>query len=322
MKKRVFTAAAACFCAVLFLLSSCGKNASVLRIGVSIPAPTHGWASGVVANAEDLKEELEKKYPGTEITVTTAKDSTEQAAAIENLLMRGAGALVVMAQDPVPLSGVCKRAVKQGVFLVIVSNPLREEVEQVFVNGDNRSFGVEAARAMGKVLGGKGDILLMEGKPCPINNERVRGFEETLTAEFPAVRIIGRGGADWSAAQGQTLMENFLSKYPAFDGVWAGDDDVLLGALNACERSGRKTIRAIVGGGGSKAVVGKILAGNPLVKATVTYSPAMIRTGIQAAFDALRSGAKNSVPRREILIPSKIITQENAREFEASPLLY
>lgn len=325
-KSRLFSGAGfyAALLAILFALTGCGKQSSAIRIGVSIPAPTHGWAAGVVTNAEQLKEELEKRYPGAEVIVTTAKDSTEQASTIENLLMRGVNALVVLAQDPVPLSGVCKRAVKQGVFLVVVSNPLREKIEQVFVNGDNRSFGVEAARAMGKVLGGKGKILLMEGKPCPINNERVLGFEETLASEFPNVKIIGRGNADWSAVQGQILMENFLGKYPDFDGVWAGDDDVLLGALNACERSGRKNaIRAMVGGGGSKAVVRKILMGDPLVKATVTYSPAMIRTGIQAAFNAVvNPGKSRTTAQREILIPSKIITHENARAFESSPLLY
>lgn len=303
---------AALLLASCLLLPGCGpEKKNTLKIGVSIPAPTHGWAAGVVWEAERAKARLERSFPDAEFVIVTAKDSSEQVAGIENLLMRGVNALVVMAQDPVPLSGVCKRAKKQGVFLTVVSNPLKEPEADLFVNGDNRSFGVEAARAMGALLQGKGDILVMEGLPCPINNDRVSGFRDTLAKEFPGIRILGSGEAGWNRVRGQELMENFLAKYPAVDGVWTGDDDVLAGALNAYKKSGRSEVRAMVGGGGAKDVLALLLAGDPLVRATVTYPPDMIGYGMEMTLESLRGKAQV----REAVIPSNIITRENAADY-------
>ena len=310
---------ASLICSVLSaILCGCGKEDGGSRIGVSIPAADHGWSAGVVWNSEQAKAEIEKKYPGSEVLVVTAKNSADQVSGIENMLMRKVNALVVMSQDPVPLAGVCRKAKEKGTYLVIVSNPVEGVRPDVFVKGDNRSMGIEAAHAVGREIGGKGGIVLMKGQPCPIDNDRVGGFKETLAKEYPEIRILDEGDAFWKAEKGQQLMELFLQKHSVIDCVWAGDDDVLTGALLAYEKSGRKDVRGFVGGGGAKVIVKKIADKDPLVKATVTYSPAMIRTGIDAAVEKL---FLNKEPAPEIVIRSEIVTPENARRyyFENSP---
>ena len=107
------------------------------------------------------------------------------------------------------------------------------------------------------------------------------------------------------------LMENYLQKFPKIDGVWAGDDDVLTGALKAVEESGRKDIQVMIGGGGSKTMVKRVMDGDRLVKATVTYPPAMIRTAMETAVKALRSNRQT--PQKEIVVPSEIVLPENAK---------
>ena len=69
----------------------------------------------------------------------------------------------------------------------------------------------------------------------------------------------------------------------------------------------------MVGGGGSKLVVKKVLDRDPLVRGTVTYSPRMLETGVQAALDGLRNGRKTL--RKEIIIPSEIVTAETASKY-------
>lgn len=303
--------------AALFFCCACDDSGK-MKIGVSIPAATHGWAAGVVWNAEEMKKELEAKYPGCEIILVTAKDSAEQVNGIENLLMQDVDALVVMAQDPVPLLNVCKRAKKQGKFVAIVSNPLAEQVEDVFVNGDNRSFGVEAARALGNELKGQGKIVFLRGKPCPIDNDRAGGFLDTLKAEYPGITVLESADAEWNTEKGMKAMELLLQKHSQIDGVWAGDDDVLLGALKAYQKSGRSDVKVFVGGGGAQSVVKMVAGGDPVVKATVTYPPEMICAGINAAVDFLKDG---KTPPKEIIIKSEIITKDNAKDYirEGSP---
>ena len=228
--KNLILALLAAFC-----LFGCGKKTTstkTIRIGVSIPAATHGWAGGVVWAAE----QTQKKYKGTDVEIlfATASNPTEQANSIEDLLIRDLNALVVMAQEPGPLTQVCKRAKEQGVFLTVVSNPLTEPIEDIFVNGDNTSFGEAAGKAIIKLLDGKGDILVMEGIPCPINTQRVTGFNEALKAA-PGIRVMESQPANWNTEKGLALMESYLLKYPKIDAVWTGDDDVLLGVQCFCQ---------------------------------------------------------------------------------------
>lgn len=315
--KKLFALFALC-AATLFALCGCSDDDGKMKIGVSVPAPTHKWATGVVWNAEQMKKELEEKYPDCEIIIVTAKDSAEQVKGIENLLMQDVDALVIMAQDPKPLAKVCKDAKKQGKFVAIVSNPLPERVEDVFVNGDNRSFGAEAARALGNELKGQGKIVYLRGNLSPIDKDRTNGFLETLKAEYPGITVLDCAVSYWDPATGMKEMELLLQKHGQIDGVWAGDDDVLIGAIRAYQKTGRSDVKVFVGGGGAQRVVKMVANGDPVVKATVTYPPEMINVGIQAAVDFLKDGRK---PEKEIIIPSKIVTKDNAKDFfrEGSP---
>lgn len=307
----------------LLLLTGCGESgADKLKIGVSVPAATHGWTGGIVWCAEQAKKEIEAANPDVEVIVTLGETTSAQADRIENLLARQVDALVVLCQEPGPLTPVCEQAKKAGTYVVIVSNPLSNRVEDLFVNGDNRSLGAAAAEAMGQLLGGKGDILVMEGIPCPINTDRVEAFCEVLAEKYPEIRILESQPAWWNTEKGMSLMENYLQKYPEIDGVWAGDDDVLIGALKAYEESGRSDIKAMVGGGGSKTIIKKVLDNDPVVRATVTYSPEMISVGIEKALEGLRNGGKPVNGEKELLIPSEIILNSNAAEYYNAESVY
>ncbi len=285
-----------------------------LTIGISVPSATHGWTGGVVWSANRAKRMLEQENPDVAVIVTTGATTAEQADRIENLIARKVDALVMLCQEPGPLTPVCERAKAQGIYLVVVSNPLLKPVQDHFVNGDNRSLGEAAAEAIGALVQGRGDILVMEGIPCPINTDRVEGFKAVLAAKYPEIRILDSQPAWWNTENGMNLMEIYLQKHPKVDAVWAGDDDVLIGALKAYRNSGRKDVKAMVGGGGSKLVVKRVLDGDPVVKATVTYSPRMVEVGARKALEGLRNGGKPLDGVRETLIKSEIVTSANARE--------
>lgn len=303
--------------AAALLLAGCGeaKNGpKKLKIGVSAPSATHGWTGGILYHAEKAKARIEKANPDVEVIITSGQNTAEQVDRVENLLGRSPDALVVLSQEPAPLAPVLKQAKEKGAYLVIVSNPMPDNLADYFVNGDNRSLGAAAAEAMAKALDGKGDIVMMEGIPCPINTERVTAFTEAMK-KYPGIRILDSKSANWNTEQGLKLMENFLQKYPKIDGVWAGDDDVMVGALKALEESKRTDVKAMIGAGGSKIMIGKVKAGDRFVKATVTYSPSMIADGIDIALAALRNGKKSPDGKVERLIESVIITQENADRY-------
>lgn len=320
MKKLLSIAAAAL---LTLALTSCGESdssAKKVRIGVSIPAADHGWTGGVVWYAEKVKRDLEKSDPNLEITVSTARDAAEQVSKIENLLVRKIDALVVLPQEPGPLTTICEQARKQGVYLVTVDRGLDKEVQNLNVAGDNAGFGRAAAQALAGALKGKGDIVVMEGIPCVVNSDRVNAFREEI-AKYPDIRILESQSAYWDTEKGLKLMENFLQKYPKIDAVWVGDDDVLIGAYKALQESGRKDVKLMLGGGGSKVIIKKVLDRDPIVSMTVTYPPRMIEDGIRAAVQAIREGKQNE-PAARLVVPSEIITQENAKSYYYPDSIY
>ncbi len=292
----------------------CGDsgNSKKLKVGVAVPAADHGWTGGIVWSAENAKKQLEARNPDLEVIIVTARDAAEQVSRIENLLVRNVDALVVLPQEPGPLTSICEQAKKQGVFLVTVDRGLDRPVQDVNVAGDNPGFGRAAAQALAKALDGKGDIVVMEGIPCVVNSDRVDAFKSEI-AKFPEIRILDSQSAYWDTEKGLKLMENFLQKYPKIDAVWTGDDDVLLGALKALQESGRKDVKLMLGGGGSKLIVKKVLDQDPVVQMTVTYPPKMIEVGIDAAIAGIQNGKKPADGKSNIIIPSEIITPQNAQ---------
>lgn len=312
MKIRFISLTALC-CAALVLLSACGKkDDGKIRIGVSIPSADHGWTGGVVYWAEQTKKDLERKDPKLEIILSTARDSSEQVNKIENLMVQGIRALVVLPQEPAPLTGVCSQVRDRGIYLVVVDRGLEKNIQDLTVAGDNSEFGRRCAEEMAKRLKGKGNILIMEGVPCEVNTLRVKAFRHVM-GKYPDIKILESQTSGWSREKGLKLMENFLQKYKQIDAVWAGDDDVLTGALKAYAESGRKDVKFFIGGGGAKAIVKRVLDKDPLVPVNVTYPPRMIAYGIEFAVAAAK-GKPAAKSKREV-IPAEVITPANAKYF-------
>ena len=306
--RTLLLAAAAVFAA--FVMTGCGKSAEKVKIGISVPAADHGWTGGVVYWANEAKKSLEAENPNLQVIVSTARDAAEQVDKVENLLVQGIKALVILPHEPGPLTAVCEQAKKQGVKLVVVDRGLTKDIADIVVSGDNPGFGKAGADALAKAIGGKGDIVVMEGIPCVVNSDRVNAFKAEI-AKYPDIRILDSQSAGWDTEKGLKLMENFLQKYPKIDAVWTGDDDVLRGALKAYEESKRSDVRCFVGGAGAKTVVKMILENHPLVRFDVTYPPKMIEVGARQAA-ALLSG-KN--PPAKQIVPAEIIDHTNAKNF-------
>jgi len=296
------------------MLAGCrrGEQAGTRKtIGISIPAADHGWTGGVVYHANAVKREIEAAHPDIRVIVSTAASSGEQVDRVENLLVQNIDALVILPAEPAPLTGVCEQAVRQGVKLVVVDRNLARPVQHLLVAGDNPGFGRAAAEVIAAELNGQGKVVMMEGVQCDVNTQRVAAFREVL-ARHPGIEILESGSADWNTEKGLRLMENFLQKHPHIDAVWTGDDDVSIGALKAYEESGRTDVRVLIGGGGSKDIVKRILDGDPLVHITVTYPPAMIAVGAREAVNMLLG---SPVESPEIIVPADVVTRENAAQF-------
>ena len=302
MKKRIMLLSVILM--VLLVFAGTVFSAEKIRIGVSIPSADHGWTGGIVWWAQEAIKDWNEKDPDVEFFLVTANGPAKQVGDVEDLMVKGIDALVILAHDSAPLTPIVEQVYNEGIFVVSVDRGLTKPVENVYVAGDNPGMGRVSGEWMANALNGKGKIVVLEGIPCVINSERVDAFNEVI-AKYPGIEILDSQPANWSTQKGLEIMENYLQKYDEIDAVWAQDDDVLKGVLQAYKESGRNDIKIFLGGAGSKEMIKKVMDNDPLVKADVTYPPSMIATGISMAVMAMRGEQLNGFYQQQI--PSKII---------------
>jgi ribose transport system substrate-binding protein len=299
--------------------------AKPITVGVSIPTADHGWTGGVVWWAKKAIEDWKGKDANVKFILSTAKNPADQVDQIENLMVRGIDALVILPHDSAPLTPICGKVKEKNILLVVVDRGLTKPYEDIYIAGDNPGFGRASAEFMAAAMKGKGKIVILEGIPCVINKERVDGFKEVMKT-YPDIEILDSQPAYWSTQKGLEIMENFLQKYNKIDAVWAGDDDVLKGVLQAYKESGRKDIRIFVGGAGSKEIIKRVMNKDPLIPADITYSPNMVATAISTAVLSLRETPLNGfyqkkIPSR-IILRSELVTPENAAAYYVPEAVY
>ena len=186
-----------------------------------------------------------------------------------------------------------------------------------FVGSDDVAVGYTAARALIEGLGGKGDIVVIEGSPgAPTARDRAVGLRQAL-AEAPAVRVLGSGTGAFQQPPARLAMARLLAEHPRIDGVWTGNDLMAFGALDALAEAGRRA--QVVGINGLPGAIERIEQGTML--ASVDFSAFNI-AAIAARAALLHLGGE-SVPT-QIMIPAVLIDRTNHRAwqvpFAARPL--
>jgi len=299
-------------------IASLSIAADEIRIGVTIPSADHGWTGGIVYWAQEAIEDWEAKNPNLTFFLETADSPATQVSVVEDFMVKEIDALVILAHDSAPLTPIVKQAAEEGIYIVSVDRGLTEPVSDIYVAGDNPGLGRVSAEWMASELNGKGDIVVLEGIPCVINSQRVDAFNKVMK-QYSDINILDSQPANWSTQRGLEIMENYLQKYEKIDAVWAQDDDVLKGVLQAYEESGRDDIKFFLGGAGSKDIIKMVMEGDPLVRADVTYPPSMIATGISMGVKAMLGEKldgfyQNKLPS-EIILRAELVTEENAEDY-------
>ena len=304
--KHLITASA------LALIAGAAAAQDTTVIGVSIPAATHGWAGGMNYHAQEAVDRLEEVYPELDFVLATAGDPAEQVNDIEDMVAtRNISALVVLPFESEPLTGPVKAVADSGVWVTVVDRGLSEEgIEDLYVAGDNSGFGMVSGQYMASMMPEGGKIVALRGIPTTIDNMRVEGFEAAI--EGSGIEILGMEHGNWNRDDSFTVMQDFLSKYPQIDAVWASDDDMAVGVLAAIEAAGRDDVQFVLGGAGMKEMIARTMEGDAMIPANVTYPPAMIGTAIELTAVQMTSSAPIA---GTFTIGSVLVTQDNAEDF-------
>jgi ribose transport system substrate-binding protein len=306
MKRIALTAAAL----ALGLGAAHAQPKKDVTIAVSIPAATHGWTGGVVYHAQETARQLEKGYPGLKVIVKTSPDGAAQASALEDLAAQKVDALVVLPFNSDELTNPAREVKRRGTFITVVDRGLKDaSIQDIYVAGNNPEFGRVAGRYFVDNLK-SGNVVVLRGIPTVIDEQRVTAFEKAL--EGSGVKVIDKQYANWNRDDAFRVMQDYLAKHPKIDAVWASDDDMALGVMEAIRQSKRDDIKFVLGGAGMKDIVKRVMDGDKMFPANVSYPPGMISTAMGLTSAHFYSGAPM---RGTYTLDASLITRENAKDF-------
>ncbi|APW41408.1 substrate-binding domain-containing protein [Rhodoferax saidenbachensis] len=283
-------------------------------LGVSMPAATHSFMAGAVYWANQAKADLEKANPGMQVIVKTAKDASEQANQVQDLVtVNKITSLVVFPFESAALTKPVAQVKAKGIYVTVVDRGLTDtSAQDAYVSGDNTAFGKIPAEYIAKTLNGKGNIVALRGIPTTIDNERMDAFNAVMKGH-PGIKLLDAKPGNWNRDDAFKVMQDFLTRFKEIDAVWAADDDMAVGVLKAIEQAKRKDIKIVFGGAGAKGAIKTLMDGSdPLIQANVSYSPKFMYDAIKMTGEARLKGQK--LPANNI-VPSVLITKQNAKDF-------
>ena len=293
---------------------SCGaaKAQETVKIAVSVPSADHGWTGGIDFFAQETKKRLESLHKNLQVIVKTATGSSDQESGLGELIAtQQINALVILPYESGPLTNPVRKIKEKGVFVTVVDRALSDNsIQDLYVAGDNRGMGKIAAQYLIDRLGGKGDIVVLRGLPTVIDDQRFDSFMELI--KNTEIKVLDSKYANWKREDGFKVMLDFLARLPKIDAVWAQDDDIALGVLDALRKTKREKELFVVGGGGMKEMIKRVQNRDPVVPIDIVYSPSMIANAIELT--ALHYTAKLPVKGTYIL-DSPLVTPENAAQY-------
>ena len=274
------------------------KAGKKLVVGFSQIGAESGWR---MANTKSIQEEAASR--AIDLKFSDAQQKQEnQIKALRSFVAQGVDVIMF---SPVVETGWTQvmKEIKDANIPVIIGDrrpDVPEDYYVTFIGSDFVEEGRRAANWLAKKMSGKAVIAEMTGTPgsAPAN-DRKKGFEEVLKG-FPEMKIALSQTGDFTRSKGKEVMEAFL-KSPhgkSINALFAHNDDMALGAIQAIEEAGRKPGKdiVIVSIDGVKGIFEAMVAGK--ANCTVECNP-LIGPQLFDAVDKLMKGEK--LPKRTVV---------------------
>ncbi len=185
------------------------------------------------------------------VVLDAGGDVARQIAQVEDLIQQQVDAIIIWPTNGEAVVPAVRKAHSAGIPVIVTNSNIAEqgfEFASSFSGPDNITQGARAAEIMCEKFTEMGieaeaQIVQISGQPGYTTAiERAKGFEDRLPEVCPDVTLVETQPGDWNREKSQKVMEAFLVKYDDIDGVYAGDDNMGVGALNAAKAAGRDGI--------------------------------------------------------------------------------
>jgi len=236
-------------------------------------------------------------------------DLAEQKALVERAIAARPAAAVFVPVHATAMTESIRSLIAAGIPAVNYLNRLAQPAFVAYVGSDDYRLARDIAAYLFRHMGGKGDIVILEGVPAAVTSEeRLRGYRDAVR-DAPGIRIVATRAADYQHETARRVTAELLGGLPRVDGMLCANDVMALGAIDALEASGRRV--PLVGVNAIPDAIAAIKSGKLL--ATVDFDAMAISSiATEAAIRHLRG---ERVPA-EIILPVTIVDATNYQPWD------
>jgi ribose transport system substrate-binding protein len=295
---------------------ACNRGSTKKLVGV-VPKGTNHifWLTvkaGSLAAAKEYDLEIAWNAPQLEI------DSSRQIAIVENLITSNADGIVLAPVDADALVGVVERAAGRGIPVSIFDSGLNSDKIVSYVATDNYGAGVMAARRMGEIVAGQGQVGVIGFMPGSASTmEREAGFVDTIGKEFPQIEIVGVQFAMADRAKALAEAENLMTAHPNLRGLFADNESSTDGTVRAVAQRGAAGTVKVVGFDASQELVEQLKAG--VLDSLIVQNP--FKMGYEST-KAIGQHLRGEEPARQVDSGAHLILKEDLDKPEVQELLF
>jgi ribose transport system substrate-binding protein len=287
------------------LLASQAMAQEKIKIGFSQGTMNHPWR---VAMVEGNKAYAEKNLPDVELIVTDGQnDSSKQVTDVESLMAQGIKVLMISPLTSDALTPVVADAMAAGIKVVTLDRKVNTDVT-VHIGAENKPIGEAAAKFIAGKLGGKGKIIELQGTGgASAVVDRHDGFVDGIKGT--ELEIVAAQNCDFLRENAVKFMEDQLQRFGPgeIQAVYAHNDEMALGAIQALEAVGRLNEVVVVGIDGQNNAFEAVKAGK--LAATFVY-PFVAPEGMEIAYKVAKGEEVDPV----IVLPGKQVDASNVDE--------
>lgn len=302
--------------ALSLLLTACRPTTPQIEPGSQNPAsqaaaepPTIGLAISTLANPffVAVKEGAEESAQrlGVTLLIADAKDDPAlQTRQIQDFIDKRVNALLINPVGSEAIIPAVQAANAAGIPVFTIDRSAGGGTVVSHIASDNQAGGEMAGNYLAELLTRKGSVVELEGIPgTSAATDRGAGFNRAIAA-YPDLKIVARQVANFNRAEAKTVFAKILAEHPDINAVFAHNDEMILGAIEAAEESNRGQNPqtgsypagiAFIGFDAIDEAIDALESGR--LAATIAQQPAeMGRLGVETAFKLIQGADPTTIP--------------------------
>ncbi|WP_027092739.1 sugar ABC transporter substrate-binding protein [Cohnella thermotolerans] len=283
-----------------------GGEKKKLKIGAAMPIFDDKWLSYLYDSMKKAASENDVDL----VMVDAKNDNNTQLTQMETFVSEKVDAILLVPVQTEAVDPMLEAAKAANIPVVVVNRKPNESALKdiyAYVGSDSLVAGTIQMEKVAELLGGKGNIGIMNGQlgqEAVVN--RTQGNKNVI-AKYPDLKLIREATANWQRSEGMTLMENWIQSGEKFDAIVANNDEMAIGAIMALEAAGKLDKTIVAGIDGTVDALDYVKSGK--LKVTAFQDPmGQGKVGLETAIKAARG---EKIDNKMIDVPFEVITPDN-----------